>query len=426
MLRTYSKVKLFVFAVVFAALFLGGCKFGGYEFASVRDAWRNTVGAASWAHGADLGSGTLRTVEERTQENGALRAKFGGSVECWTASFEEPLSEGGKVCGQVILPMSWNGTLWLIANDGPDGELPARAVSYAQDGSAVVCGDGGMGQVRRRNGRIDAVAAGIRNPSLRTAFFQEALALVLKDGRILAERKYGRAPERVFCSGRESGGAQALFLVAKDPSAVNRLELVNPAVDFAACAAYDLNVARQTGIGLAYVRQLPPLQFSSIQRAARDIGMKSFELARTNELWSAAGKYDDSFTSNRDYVSVVRKAWRNLLAPTALTDGTNSVAIPPVRLDMDFEPRMRERSWRLAWLLNEADYDATVSDADFLVRLPEMSRYTPPADLAPFFAAGGQVELTLETENARVPASVSVPLVRKNPQVRSETRVKRE
>lgn len=411
-MKSFHAILLLTLAAI-----LGGCRINGRGTSLIGEAWRNTFGETAWAYGAELGEAEVFSAEKRTRENGLLNGKFRGSVDCWTAAFELPFASGGKMRGQAILPIDWNGTLWLVANDSPDGELPARAVAFAQDGSAVVCGDGGMGQVRRRNGRLNPMAAGARSPALRKAFFQDALKPLLDCGKALVERKYGRAPDAVSCYGRESGGAQALFLVAQDPSAVSKLVLVNPAVDFAACAAYDLNIARFAERGSSMSHLVRPLQFVNLQRGAKDLNLPAFDLAKTNELWSAAGKYDDSFSYNMNLVPIICSAWTHLLAPPPLTDGTNSIAIPPVRLDMEFDARMRERSWRLAWLLSNEEYDPDVSNEDFFAHLPEAALYTPPIDLAPYFAAGGQVELTLEPANARVPSSVAQSLVEKNPSI---------
>jgi len=388
---------------------LGGCfEIVGRGVDTAGDVWRSSVGATAWAYKADLGKGRVRSVEERTLANGGLWGKFRDSEECWTAWYEEPLSEGGVVQCQVILPNKWNGKLWLVANEGPGGELPAVAVAFAHDGSAVVCCDGGMGQVRQHNGRANARIAGARSKPLRKAFYREALGLALHGGKILTERKYESPVKTVNCFGRESGGTQALFLIEQDPRSVNGVCLVNPDVSFATTAAYDLNIARQMRVNTPHGRILRPSQFFSLQRAAKELNLKTFDRAKTNEIWSLAGKYDDSFSY--DYATVVKicNAWQSLFSGGVIGDKARSIAFPPVEFDFDFEPRMGDRSWRLAWLFGEVEQP--VSDAKFISSLNEMAIYAPKTNLKDFTDAGGKVILVLEASNARVPVQIAKPV----------------
>lgn len=361
------------------------------------------LGSLSWAYNASLGNGKVVTANERTADNEMLRGTFVGIGECYDVQYDMTLESGVVVKCYAIFPKLWNGKLWVLGCDeGPGGAFPEKGVSFASDGSVVVMCDGGTGQIRHRNGRINSIAAGARSSNVRRAFFKESLLAALEGGKILIDRCYGRPADKVYGFGRETGATQIMFLSEHLDGRV----LVNPVLDFAKLAAYDLHVARndEAGLGRGTIKRS---QWEAIQWAARELKIDKFDESTNDGLFRKAGEQDPAFVHFRSSVNSVYTAWTALLKGGKISSGDKSIDALPITFEMNFQNRMRRRPWRIAWIFGEYECGDNVTDAKFMSRVDEMNEYS----LSPESLSGSdnnavrKTLLIIESANANVPAA---------------------
>lgn len=361
------------------------------------------LGSLSWAYNASLDNGKVITANERTADNNLLRGNFAGVGECSDVQYDMTLESGVVVKCYAVFPKTWNGKVWLLGCDeGPGGAFPEKGVSFASDGSVVVMCDGGTGQIKHRNGRINSIAAGARSANVRRAFFKEALDAALNGAKVLVERCYGMPVEKVYGFGRETGASQIMFV----SSHLDGRVLVNPVIDFAKIAAYDLHVARndESGLGRGTIKRS---QWEALQWASLELKLEKFDDSRKDELFKKAGEHDPAFVHFRSSVNSVYNAWTEILKGGKIASGGKSIEALPITFEMDFQNRMRRRPWRIAWIFGEYECGDNVSDAKFMSRVDEMNEYS----LSPESLSGSdnnavrKTLLIIESANANVPAA---------------------
>ena len=224
-----------------AALFLTGCT---SIISGTTELYKDYLGSRSWARKANLQGGQLELVVMRTLDEGTLRGRFDGLGDCAHCVYQMPVSNTvNKVRCEAIFPKDWNGTMLLLGTENAGGAFPKTAPQRIKDGTAVVCCDGGMNIIQRRDGSANPEMTGFKRPETRKVFMEEALHLALVGAKALAVARYGKEPTKVIVEGRETAAAQGVFLAQKYPADVNELRLVDPALDFWRMLTYEFNIA---------------------------------------------------------------------------------------------------------------------------------------------------------------------------------------
>ena len=396
----FNRKKSFLPSIAALAMFLcAGCS---TIFNSAADIYTDYLGSRRWVRGANLGDGRVVDVIDRTFKDGTLRGRFEGVGACTQVIYRMPASHDYvTVMCEVVLPQNWNGRVLLLGCDGPGGEIPKDATLFAKDGTAVISCDGGMNGVRNRDGSPSGLKSGVKRPGQRQVFAQEALHLAITGGRELVKARYGRAPDKVYFYGRETGGAQGLILAERHPEAVDSMILVNPAANFWDALVYEFNVARNIS-EISGHRVLKAVQCEAMLYAAHQVLNSKEKRLSEADFFGHAAKIDPVF--QRSYkTEKVRTMWHELL--TAQTVSTNlRTRVYSVPLNVDLSPYINYLPWRVAWFFGENEMGHNVTPTELLAAREGAAQLSASNDLTAFGRRGGEMTVYVEANNPFVPA----------------------
>ena len=139
---------------------------------------------------------------------------------------------------ELRLPVDWSGRLLFQGGGGLDGEVKPALGNVPWAGArtlpgalarhyAVVSMDGG----HRGDG-----AAFAADQQARRDFAEAAAPQVTRAAKALAQRYYGRAPERSYFMGCSNGGREAMMAAERDPQAFDGIVAANPGFRLSASA----------------------------------------------------------------------------------------------------------------------------------------------------------------------------------------------
>ena len=395
----FNRKKSFLpYIAALAMLLCAGCT---TIFNSAADLYTDYIGSHRWVRSADLGGGRVEEVIDRSFEDGTLRGRFEGVGSCTQVIYRMPAEDHVTVLCEAVLPRKWNGRVVLLGCDGPGGEFPKDTALFAKDGTAVISCDGGMNGMRKRDGSPSGIKSGVKRPIPRKVFAQQALHLAIAGGRELVKARYGRAPDKTFFYGRETGGAQGLILAERHPEDVDAMMLVNPAANFWDILAYEFNVARNIS-GISGHRVLKEVQCEAMLYAARQVLNSKEKRVGEADFFGYAAQIDPVF--QRSYkTEKVRGMWHELL--TAQTVSTNlRTRVYAVPLNVDLTPYIRYTPWRVAWFFGENEMGHNVTPTELLAARELAAPLSASSDLTAFGKRGGTVQVVIEATNAFVPA----------------------
>jgi pimeloyl-ACP methyl ester carboxylesterase len=396
----FNRNKTFLPSIAaLALLFSAGCTL---IWDTTSDLYTDYVGSRSWVRGANLGDGRVVDVIDRTFKDGTLRGRFEGVGACTQVNYRMPASHDYvTVMCEAVLPQKWNGRVLLLGCDGPGGEIPKDATLFAKDGTAVISCDGGMNGARNRDGSPSGLKSGVKRPGQRQVFAQEALHLAIAGGRELVRARYGRAPDKTYFYGRETGGAQGLILAERHPEDVDSMILVNPAANFWDALVYEFNVARNIS-EISGHRVLKAVQCEAMLYAARQVLNGKEKRVGESDFFGYAAQIDPVF--QRSYkTEKVRSMWHELL--TAQTVSTNlRTRVYAVPLNVDLSPYINYMPWRVAWFFGENEMGHNVSPTELLAARESAAQLSASNDLTAFGKRGGELTVYIEANNPFVPA----------------------
>jgi feruloyl esterase len=180
------------------------------------------TGLASGAAVAQDACAPLRELElESTTIVSAATVAGGGAARapdhCEVHAAISPVA-GSKIGAVYRLPASWNGKVLGLGGGGFAGNVRAEAAADGlARGYAVIQNDLGHPSASALDASFAFDASGKRNVEGIVDFGHRATHLATVIGKEVAERFYGRAPERAYWQGCSTGGRQGLAEVQRYP-----------------------------------------------------------------------------------------------------------------------------------------------------------------------------------------------------------------
>ena len=384
-----------------AALLLTGCT---SIISGSTELYKDYLGSRSWVRRANLQGGQIELVVMRTMADGTLRGRFDGLGECAHCVFQIPVPNSlNKVRCEAIFPQpaQWNGTLLVLGAEGPGGNFPKNAPQRIKDGTAVVCCDGGMNILRKRDESPNPEMTGFKRPESRQTFMEEAMHLAVVGGKALTMARFGKAPEKTIFEGRESAGAQGVFLAQKYPEDVDVLKLQNPALDFWRTFLYEFNVSMSVRDRSGHM-VLRDAQCEAVVVAAKQ---KNGLTMKEDEFFDLAANYDNifSFSHTKDKI---RHMWHELYTAESVSTNLN-LKVDVVERGVDLKPIIRASQWRVHWFFGDTEYGHEAAPTQVLALRETCKALTPSGDLSAFAARGGKLEVVIEKNNAFVPKAIA-------------------